>query len=64
MTVFKYNIFFEGDDIDNVQVRYVVAHDEEEADKKIERYRKIKVKQGVCNFRYVCKGVEIDSVIC
>ena len=63
MTVFKYRIFFEGDE-DFLQERYVVAHDEEEADKKMERYRKMKVKQGVCNFRYVCKGVEIDSVIC
>lgn len=64
MAVYKYHIFFEGDDIDNYQERYVVAHDEEEADEKMEHYRKTKLKQGCCDFRFVYIGVEIDRVIC
>lgn len=63
MTIYKYHIFFKGDDIDNVQVRFVAAHDEDEADTKMERYRKNRVKQGVCDFYYINMGVEIDTVI-
>ena len=63
MTIYKYHIFFEGDDIDNKQVRFVAAHDEYEADKKMERYRKMKVKQGSCDFYYINMGVEIEIVI-
>lgn len=63
MTIYKYHIFFKGCDIDDFQERYVAAHDEYEADKKMERYRKIKIKQGVCDFIYANMGVEIDGVI-
>lgn len=63
MTIYKYHILFNGDDLDDYQVRFVAAHDDEEADNKMERYRKNKIKQGFCDFRYWNMGVEIDSVI-
>lgn len=64
MMVFKYYIVFEGDDIlTDRQVRYVLAHEEEEADRKMERYRKQLVKQGFMDFRYINKGIELYTVI-
>jgi hypothetical protein len=61
MTVYKYNIFFDGDE--DKQERFVVARDEFEADDKIERYRKNLVKRGFSNFQFFGPWVEIDNVI-
>lgn len=63
MMVFEYHIFYEGKDLLDHQTRFVVAHDEEEADKKMERYRKRLVKQGFMDFRYINKGIELYTVI-
>jgi hypothetical protein len=61
MTVYKYNIFFAGDD--DKQVRFVVARDEFEADDKMERYRKNLVKRGFADFQFFGPLVEIDNVV-
>lgn len=61
MTVYKYNIFFDGDD--DKQERFVVARDEFEADDKMERYRKNLAKRGFANFRFFGPWVEIETVI-
>ncbi len=63
MKIYKFNILFEGDDIEDIQQRFVCAFDEEEAYRKIEKYRNNLKKQGFANFNYFYKGIEIDHII-
>ena len=64
MKVFKFNVWFEGDDlIEDLQERFVVASDEEEAEHKMEAHADNLKKRGFAQMVYVCKGVEIDEVI-
>lgn len=63
-TVFKYTIRYEDSDIYGKQYRYVVANSEEEANEKIEAYRKHLVSVGFADFEIECNPiVEIDNVI-
>lgn len=62
MTVYKFNIFYDGDE--EKQTRFVCASDEEEAYNKIEKYRKNKIKQCFADFKYFLLCVEIENVIC
>lgn len=66
--VYRFNIWFKTangkHDLDNVQVRFVVAEDEEQAELKLDDYRKKMVKDGFCDFMFACVAVEIQEVIC
>lgn len=61
MSVFRYNIFFEGDT--DKQERYVVAETEQEAEQKMEAYRQQMIKDGFSDFTYCGGWVEIYGVI-
>lgn len=61
-TVFRYNIWFDGCDIDDFQTRYVMADTEEEAEAKLENYRSKLVADGFASFTYAGGWVEIDNV--
>ena len=61
--VFKYNIHFDGADIDDIQTRYVVAVTEEEAEEKMEQYRQDMADKGFADFTFWGGWVEIDGVI-
>lgn len=67
-TVFEFNIWHKNADgtIDHdfMQKRYVLANSEEEAESKLDAHRKQLIKNGFADFVYVCKGVELDNVIC
>lgn len=66
--VFKFHIWFKNPngthDLDNMQVRFVLAEDEEDAELKLDAYRKKMVKNGFCDFMFACVAVEIEEVIC
>lgn len=65
--VYKFRIWFKtpnGHDLDHVQERYVLAENEEEAELKMDDYRKQMVKDGFCDFMFSCVAVEIQEVIC
>ena len=61
MTVFKYNIWFDGDE--DKQERYVVAETEEEAERKLLAYRDQLIKDGFDSFTYAGAWVELSNVI-
>lgn len=63
MTVFTFKIQFNGDDIQDIQERYVLASTEEQAYDKIEEYRKGLVESGCADFTYWMYRVELDGVI-
>jgi hypothetical protein len=64
MTVYKFTIHYKGDETFTPQARFVVAHDEDEAVSKMERYRQRCIKVGIDDFTYSAyPTVEIDSVI-
>ena len=61
--VFKYKIWFEGDDFDQYQFRFVSANTEEEAEEKLNKYRKELIKNGFADFKYCDPVVEIEGLI-
>lgn len=61
MTIFKYNIWFDGDE--DKQERYVAAETEEEAERKLLEYREKHIAYGGANFTYAGGWVEISEVI-
>ena len=65
MTVFKFKVLFEGDDIDRMQVRFVLAPSEEEAIKRMERYCENLEKTGFAKLHILSDypTVELSSVI-
>lgn len=66
-TVFKFHIWFKNSDgtIDHdfLQTRFVVATTEEEAESKMEAYRKQMINDGFADFVYTYMSVELDHVI-
>lgn len=66
MTVFSFKGWFKGDgweDLDDLQVRYVVAETEEEAEAKMDEWCKQMVADGYAKFIYQEPTVEVDNVI-
>lgn len=69
MKVFKFKIYHLDKnnriiDFDENQERYVVANTEEEAEKKLDKYRIEMMKQGSCDFALIgCATVELENVI-
>ncbi len=64
MTIFRYTIRYDDSDIFGNQYRYVAAETEEEANEKIEAYRKHLVSIGYADFEVVSNPiVEINNVI-
>ena len=65
--VYKFNAWFKDAngnvDYDNMQVRFVVAEDDEIADVKMSNYVEELKKNGFCELVYVLTSVEIDEVI-
>ena len=61
--VFKYKIWFEGDDCDQYQFRFVSANTEEQAEEKLNKYRKELIKNGFADFRYGDPVVEVEGLI-
>ena len=62
-TVFRFNVWFEGD-IGTIQERFVVADNEEEAVQKLEKYIKGLKKQGYAQMLYNSEAiVELDYCI-
>lgn len=63
MTVFRFRVYFEGFE-DDVQFRYVVAHDLTMAYCKMHKYIEDLVKEGFARMYYVSEPeVEIENVI-
>lgn len=64
-TVYKVKVWY-ADDMDRMQVRYVVANTEAEVDDKMEEYKNDLLARGCAELHWVCGGyeVEIDGVIC
>ena len=58
--VFDFTIHTDGLGLDNI---YVVASTTEEAEEKLEQYRKRRVENGFADFRPLSCFVEIDNVI-
>jgi hypothetical protein len=68
MTVFKFRIFHLEKgciaDINEKQLRYVLADTEEEAVKKLDKYRKEMISKGFADFiLFGCPTVETENVI-
>ena len=69
MTVFTFKIYHldgNGQPITNfdIQERYVLAKTEEEAEKKLDEYRKEMVSNGFADFVLLgCPTVELENVI-
>ena len=64
MTVFVFNIFYSvGTEDEEIQKRYVLAKDSEEAEEKLIKYRDELVSKGFEPFTYVEPWVELDGVI-
>lgn len=61
-TVFEFNVWFDND-IENTQVRHVVAKTPEEAEEKMEACNEIMVKNGFANMTWADPIVAIDFVI-
>ena len=53
------------EDISNFQRKYVLANNEQEAETKLDTYRKEMVKEGMSDFIQVgCPIVDAENVIC
>ena len=63
MSVFRFNIWFDGDSFDDRQERFVLAEDEQEAFEKMEAYEQKMLDAGFANFKYCGGWVEIWDVI-
>lgn len=65
--LFEYNVWSQNNDgtinYDDFQKRYVIAHDEDEADAKMDLYNEELKANGFLAFHYVNVGVHIDYVI-
>ena len=64
VTIFEFTVWFEGNEDDKHQRRYVAAETEGEAIEKIEAYSKSLKEQGFAKLLFSsCPLVEIEGVI-
>lgn len=69
MTLFEFTIAFVDkkgrlEDIGNFQKRYVLANNEQEAETKLDNYRKEMVKEGMSDFIQIgCPIVDAENII-
>lgn len=65
MTLFKFTIWYDYDDIDNgtTQYRYVVASDEDEAKEKLNGYNELQIASGYAPFEIGRCVVDTENVI-
>jgi hypothetical protein len=72
MTLFEFTIAFVDkkgkiEDISNfnLQKRYVLANNEQEAETKLDNYRKDMIKEGMSDFIQIgCPIVDAENIIC